>query len=294
MHADFVRDLVPGVIDAAVAAGRCIEAVRAGALGVTTKSDQSPVTRADREADALLHERLLALVPAGWLSEETADSEDRLSQRLLWVVDPLDGTREFIHGVPEYTVAIALVEEAQPLFALVHRPAGRDTYWAVRGHGAFYTRPPGGEAAVPTRWDSGELNHQPIRAVEGRTLLASRSECRSGEFDPFRAAWEITPMGSIAGKLAQVAAGSASVTFSRGPKHEWDVCAGVLLVSEAGGRVSDVFGEPLRFNQRFPKVRGILAGAPAAYASALEQLARTGASERMNELTDPTASFSDS
>ncbi|MPZ19333.1 MAG: 3'(2'),5'-bisphosphate nucleotidase CysQ [Luteitalea sp.] len=282
MHDNSFRDLVPAVIEAAAAAGRCIEGVRAEGLGVATKSDLSPVTRADHEADALLRERLLALVPAGWLSEETADAPERLAQQLLWVVDPLDGTKEFIGGIPEYAVAIALVEEAQPVLSLVHNPARGDTYWAVRDHGAFLTQVHTADASQ---------DHQRIRAAEGRNLLASRSECRSGEFAPFEAAWQITSMGSIAYKLAQVACGSAAVTFSRGPKHEWDVCAGALLVSEAGGRVSDVFGAPLQFNQPFPKVKGILAGAPHAYANALQELAQIGASARMNELTDPPASL---
>lgn len=286
MQNNSIRDLVPAVIDAAAAAGRCIERVRAEGLGVATKSDLSPVTRADHEADALLHERLLSLVPAGWLSEETADNPERLTQQLLWVVDPLDGTKEFIGGVPEYAVAIALVEEARPVLSLVHNPARGNTYWAVRDQGAFLT-----EAHETGRR---QADARRIRAAEGRNLLASRSECRSGEFEPFQAAWDITSMGSIAYKLAQVASGSAAVTFSRGPKHEWDVCAGALLVSEAGGRVSDVFGEPLRFNQPFPKVRGILAGAPHAYDNALQELARIGVSARMNELTDPPASLSPS
>ncbi|MGH9161188.1 MAG: 3'(2'),5'-bisphosphate nucleotidase CysQ [Vicinamibacteraceae bacterium] len=282
MHNNSLRDLVPAVIDAAEAAGRCIERARAEGLGVATKSDLSPVTRADHEADALLRERLLTLVPAGWLSEETADNPERLTQPLLWVVDPLDGTKEFIGGIPEYAVAIALVEDAQPVLSLVHNPARGDTYWAVRDQGAFLT-------PAHTAGGNGQADPQRIRAAEGRNLLASRSECRSGEFEPFQAAWQITSMGSIAYKLAQVASGSAAVTFSRGPKHEWDVCAGALLVAEAGGRVTDVFGEPLRFNQPFPKVKGILAGAPDAYADALQELARIGASARMNELTDPPA-----
>ena len=148
---------------------------------------------------------------------------------------------------------------------MVHNPASADTYWAVTGEGAFH-------------------NETPIGVREGDTLLASRSECASGEFAPFAASWQVSPIGSIAYKLALVAAGTAAVTFSRGPKHEWDVCAGALIVSEAGGRVSDAFGEPLRFNQAFPKVKGILVGAPAAYDRALKQMMSTGPSERMGEV----------
>ena len=83
-----------------------------------------------------------------------------------------------------------------------------------------------------------------------------------------------------------MACGEGAATLSRGPKWEWDVCAGALIVREAGGVVTDVFGGPLRFNQPFPKVKGIIAGAPAAYRRVLEQVRETGASDRMGEFTD--------
>ena len=91
-------------------------------------------------------------------------------------------------------------------------------------------------------------------------------------------------MGSIALKLAMVAAGEASVTLSRGPKHEWDVCAGALLVTEAGGAATDAVGGALAYNRPFPKVRGILAGAPEACGRALSLVRSVGVSDRMREL----------
>lgn len=253
------------VCQIAVAAGRRVERIRAEGLSAAKKDDRSPVTRADYEADTLLRERLLALESIGWLSEETADDEARLKQRRLWVVDPLDGTREFIEGLPEYTVAIGLVEDGEAVLGVVHNSATGDLFAAIRGEGA-------------TR------NGEPIRVAERHELLASRSELKRGEFEPFQDLWNVRPMGSIEYKLALVAAGRAGVTFSRGPKHEWDVCAGALIVQEAGGVATDLFGEPLRYNRPFPKVKGILAGAPDAYRRALEQLAEIGASDRMDEL----------
>ncbi|MGD8700476.1 MAG: inositol monophosphatase family protein, partial [Gemmatimonadales bacterium] len=107
-----------------------------------------------------------------------------------------------------------------------------------------------------------------------------------GEFDTFQHDWRVEAIGSIEYKLALVAAGEAAVTFSRGPKHEWDVCAGAIIVTEAGGLASELFGERLRFNQSFPKVKGILAGAPRAYEMARTQIASIGASDRMDELND--------
>ncbi len=248
-------------------AGSLIEDVRRGDLGVERKPDRSLLTRADREADALLRAELTAFIPAAWLSEESADVPARLSHRRVWVVDPLDGTREFVAGRPEYAVAAALVEDAQPVLAAVHNPATGEVLCAARGLGAFH--------------DGARL-----QVREGRRLLGSRSEAGHGEFLPFAADWDVEPLGSIQWKLALVARGAAAATLSRGPKHEWDVCAGALLVQEAGGLASDVSGAPLLYNQRRPKVRGVLAGAPQAHARALRQIAELGVSERMRELDD--------
>jgi myo-inositol-1(or 4)-monophosphatase len=249
----------------AVEAGELIQKIQEEGFDTTSKDDLSPVTRADREADAVLKRQLSELEPgAAWLSEETADSRARLSADLLWIVDPLDGTKEFMKGLPEYSVAIALVADGQPVLGVVHNPVTGDTFSAARGSGAF-------------------RNGEPIQVREGDKLLASRSETARGEFDPFERAWSVEAVGSIEYKLALVAAGEAAVTFSRGPKHEWDVCAGSLIVREAGGRATELFGEPLRFNQSFPKVKGILAGAPGAYDEALAQIDSIGASDRMDE-----------
>ncbi len=266
-------------------AARRIQAVRAESIETDLKKDKSPVTRADHESDALLRTRLTSLLPVGWLSEETADRPDRLRERLLWVVDPLDGTKEFIKNIPEYSIAVALVEDGEPILGMVHNPATEESFWGVKGLGAFR--------------DSGK----PIAVHEGSVILASRSELKRGEFEPFvreqgagrrgedvvtspsslLPPWEVVGRGSIQLKLAHVAAGLGSVTFSRGPKHEWDVCAGALLVAEAGGKVTDLFGDSLVFNQAFPKTRGILAGAPVAYTAVLERIRDIGASDRMEE-----------
>ncbi len=254
--------MIEKVVEAARAAGRVIEEVRARGFEVEQKGKQGPVTEADHAADALLKERLLAVENCGWLSEETADDKSRLHQDRLWVVDPLDGTKEFVEGLPQYSVAVALVENGEPVLGVVHNPATGETFWATRGEGAF-------------------ADGTPIRVAEGTELLASRSEVKRGEFTPFVGTWDVTAVGSIEYKLAIVGAGRAAATFSRGPKWEWDVCAGAVIVTEAGGVATDLFGNALRFNQTFPKTKGILVGAPNAYARAAEQLAETGASDRM-------------
>lgn len=259
--------MIERVIQIAEAAGRVIEDVRRVGFDVTHKGSQGPVTEADHAADALLRQELLALEPCGWLSEETADDRSRLGHDRLWVVDPLDGTKEFIAGLPEYSVAVALVERHRPVLGVVHNPATGEVFWAVRGEGAHAT-------------------DQVISVHEGKGLLASRSEVDCGEFAPFEREWDVTPGGSIEYKLALVAAGRVAATWSRGPKWEWDVCAGALLVEEAGGIATDAVGGPLRYNQTHPKVRGILAGAPDAYRRALQSVLAAGMSDRMDEFVE--------
>jgi myo-inositol-1(or 4)-monophosphatase len=262
-----LTDLAVGVRDAAEAAGRRIQEIRQGVVTSSLKADESPVTEADRAADALLKERLTALLNCGWLSEETADAPERLSLERVWVVDPLDGTKEFVQQIPEYSVAVALVEGSKPVLGVVHNPAKGRTFWAVKGSGAY-------------------RDGERISVSEGNRLLASRSEMKRGEFEPFMPAWDVSQVGSIEYKLGLIAAGEGAVTLSRGPKWEWDVCAGGLIVREAGGVATDVFGGPLRFNQPFPKVKGILAGAPQAYERALEEVRALGPSDRMGELLE--------
>lgn len=258
--------LLASIIAAARDAGRAIERVRAPGMEVHEKRDSAgPLTRADRESDALLRTQLTALVPAAWLSEETSDTRERLVASRLWIVDPLDGTKEFVAGLPEYSVAIALVDAGEPTLAVVHNPRTGDVFWAERGRGAF-------------------RNGKLMRVREGDILLASRTEVAAGEFEPFAADWTLQTVGSIQLKLALVAAGDASATLSRGPKWEWDVCAGALLVTEAGGQVAEVTGTSLRYNQPRPKTRGVLAGAPRAYERALARISAIGVSARMGEL----------
>ncbi|MFQ5705525.1 MAG: 3'(2'),5'-bisphosphate nucleotidase CysQ, partial [Gemmatimonadales bacterium] len=259
--------MINQIIPVVESAGRLIQDVALRGFAVEQKGSQGPVTEADRESDELLKSELLAIESCGWLSEETADDRSRLDLERLWVVDPLDGTKEFVKRIPEYTVAVALVDAGRPVLGVVHNPATGDTCWAVKGAGAF-------------------KNRVRIHVADGATLLASRSEVRRGEFRPFTHEWEVTAVGSIEYKLALIGSGRASVTFSRGPKWEWDVCAGALIVEEAGGKVTDLFGGPLEFNQPFPKVKGVLAGAPEAYERARTQLGSVGASDRMGEFSE--------
>lgn len=231
---------------------------------VTFKSPDQPLTAADLAADALLKEQLLGNRPGyGWLSEETADNEERLGRALVWVVDPIDGTRSFIAGRAEFAISIALAYNGEAMIGVVYNPATAEMFTAVRGMGAF--------SSVGTHATGGK--QLGVSTAERRGVIAaSRSEIERGDFKDFGATYDLLPTGSTAYKLAVVASGKADIFFSRGPKSEWDLCAGDLIVSEAGGSVSDVRGAALHYNRRNPHIDGVLAARAPLHAQILARL----------------------
>jgi len=257
-------NLLQETIEITQAAGAAIMKYYRSDFSVKDKKPDNPVTDADYAADRLLRERLLALWPeAGWLSEETADSPERLEKEVVWVVDPLDGTKEFVMGIPEFTVSVALVEKGQPVLGIILNPVTGELYCAQRGRGVTLN----GEPAATS----------PRANLAGAQVDASRSEVNRGEFEPFVSQVDVNVMGSIAYKLARVAAGQADATWSRGPKNEWDICAGALLVQEGGGRCVNLDDEAFVFNRAFPKVNGIIADNGRLHEKVLAALAPHGA-----------------
>ncbi len=241
-----MNKLLPEVIEITKDAGKLIMSYYRSAFDVTDKSPDNPVTDADFAADALLRERLLALLPeAGWLSEETRDNPNRLEKEYVWVVDPLDGTKEFVMGIPELAVSVGLVQNGKAVMGAVYNPATEELFYGSVGEGAFFNGQPA------------QLSQR--SALVGAAIDASRSEIKRGEFEPFEAEMEIQIMGSIAYKMARVSAGLCDATWSRGPKNEWDICAGDFLIQEAGGRCSDLNDRSIHYNKPHPKVNGIIA-----------------------------------
>jgi myo-inositol-1(or 4)-monophosphatase len=244
---------------AAGLAGRAIMPEFGRPVGLRYKTPDQPVTNADLVADRMLQERLLAIdARAGWLSEETADDPSRRRAEHVWVVDPIDGTERFIDGIPEFGISVALLEQGEVVLAVVHNPATEETFHAIRGRGAFRN---GVRLAPPS-----------TAATEQGVLLVSRSELAAGDFTGFEGNFELRVVGSTSYKMAQVALGAGDAYLSRRRKGEWDVCAGALLVAEAGRRVSDAQGMDLRFNQADPTVRGVLVGIPTVCQRVLRQL----------------------
>jgi myo-inositol-1(or 4)-monophosphatase len=250
-----------------------------GTLAVRHKAPDQPLTDADVAIDVLLHRLLAQARPAyGWLSEESVDRPDRLARARVWVVDPIDGTRSYIAGRREFSISIGLAEDGDAVVGVVHNPATGELYRAERGEGAFRQDT---EEDEPAR-----LHVATPSARERPVLLASRSEIAAAELAPFADRFEIRPCGSTAYKLALVAAGAADAFLSRGPKSEWDVCAGALLVQEAGGRVTDLAGRPLRFNRPQPFVQGILATRGDLHDTLLAALASLPPTPRMTRAVD--------
>jgi len=208
--------------------------------------EENWLTQADSESDDLLKERLLGAFPDyGWLSEETRDSPERLAKERVWIVDPLDGTREFTLRVPEFCVCVALVEQGRPVVGVEYNPATDRLYSAALGAGTTLN----GSAVRVSKTE-----HMALAQV-----LASRSEDKRGEWDPFKQYCHVVLTGSVAYKLAELSVGNGDATFTLTPKNEWDICAGTILVEEAGGQVTGLQGEPLVFNQPSPLRPGMIA-----------------------------------
>jgi len=219
-----------------------------GEIEAEYKAGHDPVTEADRALDAVLRQNLLR-EGEGWLSEETADDLSRLEKKRVWIVDPLDGTREFVQGLPEFCVSIAFVEAGKPVAGGIYNPATKQSFLGAVDAGVLYN----GRPSAPSQRTS----------LAGALVLASRSEVKRGEWKQFEdATFKVQAMGSVAYKLALVSAGLADVTFTLVSKHEWDVAAGAALVMAAGGFVCKPDGSELRCNQRDPLLPGLLAGGP--------------------------------
>ncbi len=227
---------------------------------VFTKTDQSPVTEADLAVDAYLRETLQAARPGhGWLSEETADTADRLSRQRVFVVDPIDGTRAFIAGGDEWVVSIAIVEDGRPVAGVLFRPVTGGLYAATRGGGA--------------RFD-GQL----IAAAERSDLAGARfAGPRPIGKDPRLSG--IDPVGfipSLALRLAYVADGRIDAAAAREKAKDWDLAAADLILSEAGGRLTDYSGALARYNRTELAHPALIASGDRLHPVLLDRLAQTG------------------
>lgn len=232
---------------------------------VHRKEDGSPLTLADRETNHFLEQALGQLFPAAaWLSEESADDLRRLHADWLWVVDPLDGTKEFARGIPEFAISIGLVHgEKVALGGVINPVTNEGGVGSIEGESTFWGLVPKTNTA---------------QILSGASACVSRSEVEDGSVKPYLSlVRSARPVGSVAYKLLRVAAGIEDLTFSVQSKSEWDICGGVGLLAATGKTYYRFDGRPNRFNQPSTRIRcGAVAGASPLVSTFLERLASGG------------------
>lgn len=236
-------------INASLKAGEIIMQYYCDDYEIKEKGYHNPVTTADNEADTYLKSTLMSARPQyGWLSEETVDSKNRLNKEKVWIVDPLDGTKEFIEGVPQFVVSIALVEKGIPIIGVLHNPVTKETFHAAKGGGAYL--------------DQGQYRCSIKDSTRDMVILNSRSETRRGLWEPYKKDFkELRPIGSVAYKMGLTAIGKADIFATLRPKNEWDICAGTCLINEAGGKVINLNGKEITFNNQKTLIEpGLIAG----------------------------------
>ncbi|MCF6237653.1 MAG: 3'(2'),5'-bisphosphate nucleotidase CysQ [Candidatus Marinimicrobia bacterium] len=224
--------------DAALQAGQILLKYYQNSYEIHEKGYHNPVTTADHEADAFLKEYLMQATPDfGWLSEETVDSEARLEKEYVWIVDPLDGTKEFIEGVPHFVVSIGLVRNGMPILGVLFNPVRQEMIRTDESGVVWYNAEQVGICQAENLKDVGCLN--------------SRSETRRGLWEPWTHEFkELIPIGSVAYKLGLVASGRQDFFVTLRPKNEWDICAGHALLLANGGSMKTNTGAEIIYNQR--------------------------------------------
>lgn len=233
-------------VEAARAAGKEVARLRREGVRYGRKDGWELVSEADIRAAEILYDALTHAFPdTGWLGEEHVDDFVRLDRERVWIVDPIDGTREYLQGVPEYAISVGLVIGGRPALGVVYNPA-RDELSAATCIDPQERAPVG----VPRRFEA----------------LVGRGEHRLRELPPLPPGGRTAGVGSVAYRLALLAGGRGDAVLTGYGRSEWDVAAGAALCLAAGLRVTDVLGEPITFNQRDPHVRGLLVAAPALHA----------------------------
>lgn len=250
------------LIDAARAAGR----VACGFAGRTARrwdkpDDAGPVTEADLAVNDLLHEVLRKARPDyGWLSEETEDTTERLDRERVFIIDPIDGTRSFVEGSDTWAHSLAIAERGEVTAAVVYLPRRDLLYAAARGAGATLN---GAAIRASAQKDIAEAE-----VLAARPVLA-KHHWHGAAMPVFRRAYR----PSLAYRMALVGEGAFDAMLTLRHSWEWDIAAGALIVTEAGGGATDRRGAPLRFNNADPRLDGVVAGGAHVHRALLDALA---------------------
>ncbi len=239
-----------------------------GTFRVRDNGGRNVITEVDCRLSEVLRGHLLQ-PGEGWLSEEDPDDQARLASDIVWVVDPVDGTREFVDVIPEWCISVGLVVEGVATAGGTCNPASNELFLGSLDCGVTY---------------NGRLVRAATRTtLDGAVVLASRQECKRGEWRRFdQAPFEVRPMGSIAYKLSLVSAGLADATWTLSPKHEWDVAAGVALVTSAGGHVACTDNAAPRFNRSNTLVAKLVASGEALWPEIVQFIERDRSSKNLD------------
>lgn len=234
-------------VEAARIAGEEVVRLQRDGVRYGRKEGWELVSEADIRAAEILHETLTRAFPAdGWLSEEHTDTAHRLGRERVWIVDPIDGTREYLQGIPEYAISVGLAIGGRPALGVVHNPATGEIFAA--------------ECLTALERAPTEPTGRPF------DVLVGRGEQAHDDVPPLPPGANTRGVGSVAYRLALLAEGRGNAVLTGFGRAEWDVAAGAALCIASGLRVTGVLGDPLAFNQPEPHVRGLLAAEPGLHS----------------------------
>ena len=234
----FNEELIAGKVAARNAGKILMTHFSASDKKVQYKSLNNPVTIADHEADQYLSDFIGGEFPDdGWLSEETVDTKARLEKSRVWIVDPLDGTKEFIEGVSHFSISIALVKDGHPVIGIVYNPYTEEMFYAEKDKGAYLN---GKNVKISMK-----------EKLNDSSIVVSRSEYRKKLWNEYEENFSlIEPIGSVAYKLGLVGANKYDIFSTVAPKNEWDICAGDCIIKEAGGAFKTINDKNIIYNQK--------------------------------------------
>ncbi len=215
-------------------------------IQVKYKSKNQPVTNADIEIDNFIKDFFKKKTPSfGWVSEETKDNKSRFESEMFWCLDPIDGTRSYISGKPEYTISLALIKKKEPILGLILNPETEELFVAKKQKGAF-------------------CNNKKIIVNKNTNISSSKFSISSSEMKRlekynFFNQKNFIEMGSIAYKIALVAKGEIDAAFSFTNKNDWDLAASDLILREAGGSIKKISGEKIVYNSEKMLIESVIA-----------------------------------
>ncbi|RHX94054.1 3'(2'),5'-bisphosphate nucleotidase CysQ [Leptospira yasudae] len=278
---DSIQYLQPAV-DAVLEAGKIILEIYHSDFKVKDKGKNDPVTEADVKAGQHITERL-AFTKIPVLSEEDSERKDISQLPAAWILDPIDGTREFVDKNPEFAISLGLSIGGKAVLGVVFNPVTRELIYGDANFGVAYQ-------IVESAWNTYPIQTQTLSKMlevsePARKILISRTEEREGLFRStvVPSGWEFSAMGSIAYKLGLVAAGKAALSISLKPKNEWDICAGIALILASGGSDLEIrSGKPYLFQTVSGRGEGLIAG----HSRSLEQVWEASKSNFQSGLRD--------